>query len=736
MHIQCPRLPKLTQLQSRFAASLGASLLLLALYFILSSPRLAYAAELELPSDTPQEVEHYWWGERSVGDAEDNRPAWDGGSPIDPWDEELGGMVEDFGLPPPDGEQQEVMAATSSADGLVEDVENWFKGRDTASENKGQDQEDRSELKRRQATTTASIGTGTSPTPLPGNNSPGRSNIAASQVHRWIFPSDVVQGPSGIVGRGLPGGFKDFEDQSMTHEERERHKELQQEELEKRKRQNQQTVFISINTCTQPSWTGRGNRPDTTPQLTLFMSSTSAQVGAANPPSDQIQVLLEEGFASANITATQDVFIGVGAPNLPNGWTGSWTYSVAASIDDYYYTANFGLPPLYLVDTDTESALFVTDNVTQANATSEEFTQWAELDPPPFTLFAQSNATSDRIAGMRYSYCGLSNAADLQANQQTADAENAPVQMSMVTRGLGNKPKQQFYVRGLNGSSDYQVILAMDGNSTASGAGVIGGGGRVYTSTNFTTKSDGNCALLFSLPFCSSTAYAVPSNPFTFPNTTSLTTFYDTYARDLYTNFTLSLQLVPCNTSSTSRYSLAQTCDDCARAYKEWLCAVTIPRCEDYSSSLSHLQRRNVGQPFFANDSFLPDSVLGEQYNPMQEAPRGSNAQQQVLGRTFAANQSRNARIDALVRPGPYKELLPCEDLCFDLVRSCPSALGFGCPQPGRGLEAGYGKRDGGVGVRCSFAGAVYQVAAAGRVGTGRGMAVLVACVVALGLLW
>lgn len=113
----------------------------------------------------------------------------------------------------------------------------------------------------------------------------------------------------------------------------------------------------------------------------------------------------------------------------------------------------------------------------------------------------------------------------------------------------------------------------------------------------------------------------------------------------------------------------------------------------------------------------------------MEGAPSLSNADQQVLGGTFAANQSRNGQIDELVRPGPYKELLPCEDLCFDLVRSCPSALGFGCPLPGRGLEVGYGKRDGGEGVRCSFAGAVYQVAGVGRVGLDRWVIVTIVAI-------
>ena len=75
-----------------------------------------------------------------------------------------------------------------------------------------------------------------------------------------------------------------------------------------------------------------------------------------------------------------------------------------------------------------------------------------------------------------------------------------------------------------------------------------------------------------------------------------------------------------------------------------------------------------------------------------------------------------------MVAPGPYKEVLPCEDLCYGIVQSCPAALGFGCPYPGRGLERGYGRREGnknGV-LSCSYLGAV--VYADGAVGVRVGL--------------
>ena len=58
----------------------------------------------------------------------------------------------------------------------------------------------------------------------------------------------------------------------------------------------------------------------------------------------------------------------------------------------------------------------------------------------------------------------------------------------------------------------------------------------------------------------------------------------------------------------------------------------------------------------------------------------------------LAFNSSRNPMIDTFIKPGPYKELLPCEDMCYNLTRSCPAALGFACPLEGHGLNYSYGK--------------------------------------------
>ena len=178
----------------------------------------------------------------------------------------------------------------------------------------------------------------------------------------------------------------------------------------------------------------------------------------------------------------------------------------------------------------------------------------------------------------------------------------------------------------------------------------------------------------------------MPSNP----NKTvdELRSIYDNYASKYWKNFDYSLQQIQCNAPAESMFSLAVNCTDCANAYKQWLCSVSIPRCADFSSNQTYLQVRNAGQEFFNGTSLPQDSPLRS---------------------TVVTNQSRNPLIDTEIRPGPYKEILPCQDICYDMVKSCPAALRFTCPT-GSWLNASYGYRDPGGDITCSYLGAAYYL--------------------------
>lgn len=196
--------------------------------------------------------------------------------------------------------------------------------------------------------------------------------------------------------------------------------------------------------------------------------------------------------------------------------------------------------------------------------------------------------------------------------------------------------------------------------------------------------ADDNCAVLFNLTFCSEVAYAVPSNPE--KSVEALRQIYDDHASGLYKNFNYSLQQIQCSAAPDSMFSLTVGCDDCATAYKQWLCSVSIPRCADFSSNAPYLRVRNAGQDFINGTSL----------------PSGSPYRQSAV-----TNVSRNALIDTQIKPGPYKEILPCSDICHTLVKDCPTALGFGCPT-GPWLNASYGYRDSDGDITCSYLGAAY----------------------------
>lgn len=165
----------------------------------------------------------------------------------------------------------------------------------------------------------------------------------------------------------------------------------------------------------------------------------------------------------------------------------------------------------------------------------------------------------------------------------------------------------------------------------------------------------------------------------------------------MYDNFNKSLSQIACEMPSNQRYSLTRNCSDCAAAYKDWLCLVTIPRCEDFSNNASYLQPRAVGQPF-PDNSTLDAATLARFPNSTR------------------FNSSRNPLIDQVVNPGPYKELLPCDDLCYKLVQNCPAAMQFGCPLPGQvGFDGNYATHNPSGGLTCNFPGSAHFPSGSGR---------------------
>ncbi|KAK5993192.1 Protein yop-1 [Cladobotryum mycophilum] len=451
------------------------------------------------------------------------------------------------------------------------------------------------------------------------------------------------------------------------------------------------TVYLSANTCLQPQRIPPNSTSPGPPQLSLYVSN-STQPGCAPSPQSVPGFrakAFEQGAVMWSFNATGDIFISITAPSLPAGFQGIYNFEVAASTDDYYHQYDSAGGELLWMDSDSSSALLVTKNLTDTVFEIDEIMQKG----PQFELYVE-DATTPTINGLLHSMCGLKNTARI-ASKRLDNGEfnnNDMARTKMTIKGPGSWPKQQFYFDGLNSSTSYTGVLFKPANKTdtpkrqASSAGQVGGGGIVYTGTDFQTSAGTNCRVITDLDFCTEVQWAAPGNNKL--NNSELAKVYDDYAKMMYANFEKVMMQIPCEAPSTQQYSLARNCDDCVQAYKRWLCTVSIPRCEDFSKQDDFTMIRNAGQPF-PNGTKLPDDLL------------------KVLEKKPAWNASRNSFIDEQIAPGPYKEILPCEDVCYEVVQSCPAAIGFTCPRPHMvSFNVSYGRRDGdGAVVQCNYPG-------------------------------
>ncbi len=283
------------------------------------------------------------------------------------------------------------------------------------------------------------------------NNVPGQLNIEQGTSQFWSFSSQAFRKSPQTTG--LPSAFPDQIDHTAPASS------------------DGTTLYISLNTCLQPSpQSPTTHGPD---QLKLYVSKSSEQPN--NDDNDYV-VPVDGGFAWLNIPSVKtDVYIAVVAPQV-QGFTGVYNYELTASIDGFY-ASYYDQPELYFVDSDTTSALLYTYNTTNNNSSTLVYKNWMSRNPPPFTLFVQ-NQNNPSTLGLQSSYCALKNLA--QVSMRDVDTT-----MTSLNNG---QPQQQFHAKALNGSSSYYAILAVDGNSTDSGPGVVGGGGIVWATVNITTK--------------------------------------------------------------------------------------------------------------------------------------------------------------------------------------------------------------------------------------------------------
>ncbi|KAI2473725.1 stretch-activated Ca2+-permeable channel component-domain-containing protein [Annulohypoxylon bovei var. microspora] len=616
---------QLSPLQSRLAASVIASCLLIVIYLFLLSPQFALAAEFE-----PIFTDH---------DAPD-----------------LAYEIQDVELP----EELDFRSSTYEPEFALFDRS----------------------IIGRVAENVASI----------GNNQVQRSNLAPGVTMAYVFLASSVSSRETQdsdepleLRRSLNGSQEPV---SEGHDDEEGV--VIDGELARRATK---TLWISANTCDQP-WRISQTTMDP-PQLTLYVSTSSDNTspGPQQGTTGQDVIVFTEGAVMYNTTLDRDIYMSISAPSVSSEFfdtTKQYNFELVASTDEYYFSYHDDQTEtdLVWVDSDATAALLQTNYLTN---TSDQV-----LTTMPYVIFAH-NQNNVVINGMRNSYCGLSSYAQIR---NLDDGSSGMITMGLKNGGDKNLTRQEFYITGLNASSNYTGIIARAPGTNSQkrqASSSSTGGGIVFQPANFTTKPDGTCTFIFNMTFCDQTQYAVPGNLTNFPNGTVLAEFYDNYTRTMYDNFDKVMQQVPCETSSIAQYSLARDCDDCKAAYKNWICSVAVPRCEDFSSpDRYYLQIRNIASPF-ANGSFVNQSLIDR------------------YGEKLAYNSSRNPIIDETVQPGPYKELLPCEDLCYELVRSCPSSMGFSCPRPVNqfGFSNSYGRDFGSGSLSCNYPGSAHFPAGA-----------------------
>jgi calcium channel MID1 len=333
------------------------------------------------------------------------------------------------------------------------------------------------------------------------NNYFYQDNVPQGTTRYYIFTNSSVWGKLSDPSQGLPSsrlrqrsgidpeGYLDKSTVDVVDPEGDivTYNEDEAGDLELRPRQlPTRNVYITINTCLQPNDpTGSKGAPG---QLVLYVSQSAKNpMSVAGQPDNGWQngkwVEAVGGFANITLEASGDVYIAVYAP-ATEGFVNPYNFEVAASIDAPFHYYNNSQPNLYLVDSDSSSALLVTNNLT-SSTNGSVFDAWMNL-APPFVIFA-ANQNLSYFSGIQNSYCGLEKYAQIAGTVRGVESSN--VQTSMTNMTSGPFPKQQFYVQGLNASSSYNGILAMAGNSTASGNGVVGGGGQVWQTMNFQTQS-------------------------------------------------------------------------------------------------------------------------------------------------------------------------------------------------------------------------------------------------------
>ncbi|OWB56161.1 hypothetical protein B5S28_g2052 [[Candida] boidinii] len=372
-------------------------------------------------------------------------------------------------------------------------------------------------------------------------------------------------------------------------------------------------IFISANICVEPAANNTG-------EIRIFHTFDYEQLVNQNY-SGMTEIDFENGYAQdiarINLDNTgQKLFVSVltVCDNCTNALspTSDWSYTLGISQNNLVFQYDT-VQQIYLMDTDHESALFQVDSL-DLNSSSH------------YQLYIGSGDVVD--TSLTYSWCSTQSLPE--GSRYTINKNNT---INAISHDL-------YVINDLEANTTYTAVLVENFSS---------GGGVIYESFSFQTMSNEGCKLIYDLEFCGDVAYSVPNSESLYNGDETLRDFkvkYDTYAKNAYQNFTYALQQIACDTELDARYSPIRTCADCASSYKNWLCAVTIPRCSSRNLTGYKSWDKEDGRSDFIKEEIKP--------------------------------------------PVEYFEILPCLNVCQAIVRDCPSDFGFACPEKNDTVKNSY----------------------------------------------
>ncbi|BGP27451.1 calcium channel subunit Mid1 [Rhodotorula toruloides] len=449
-------------------------------------------------------------------------------------------------------------------------------------------------------------------------------------------------------------------------------------------------IYVSLSLCSIPSSLAHNTSitlppvfdtvlyVSTTPYIKPYPSNASTPDDLFSRGDSLATSQLSYGYANVTLEVTEGgggIYVAVFAPDTSkvvdpaeSSVTGQWHFEldISSGTTEPPYVAR-GRTGLRTEDTDMSSVLLST-------------AKWMDEReaPPHVPIVAPTNSLS---LALSRSKCFVRSMA------RQSVAVGASLNASTTTRGWPvNGTRAQYWVDGLGRASNYTAWLVE--NATMSD----GGGAnqtQVWDPVFFATKSTDSCRLVYGIDVCPSVAYSVPA-PASI-DTPSLISFFNSSISASLANFTRTMTTFPCGLND-GQYSVVSTCDDCITAYRDYLCAMTMPRCTDAPSNVTlNDTTTTVGASLPSYD--IPSRYTNSLIRTDPFASRTPLFGPSNLSSTFPTlfnSTFRPTRQNLLSEsPFPYTETPPCLDICYLVEARCPPFLKWWCPKDSGGTPSG-----------------------------------------------